>query len=71
MLARPVQCVFELWAKGRAAKIDSKLHNPILIRLERLVLLLARTRPHTGLTGFEVAYVECSTRSMLLSSPGR
>jgi proteic killer suppression protein len=26
----------ELWSKGRTAKIDSKMHKRILIRLDRL-----------------------------------
>ena len=41
----------ELWAKGRAAKIDAKLSKRILIRLDRLNVSIAPTQ--MNLPGFD------------------
>ena len=49
----------ELWAKGRTAKIDAKLHKRILIRLDRLN---AATAPEQmNLPGFDFHALRTST----------
>jgi len=41
----------ELWAKGRTAKIDAKMHRRILLRLERLNI--ATVPAEMNLPGFD------------------
>ncbi len=46
--SRPIA---ELWAKGRSAKIDARMHKRILVRLDRLDV--AATPEEMNLPGFD------------------
>jgi proteic killer suppression protein len=47
----PKQSAADLWAKGRTAKIDAKMHKRILVRLDRLDA--ATTPEQMDLPGFQ------------------